>query len=184
MVEGNACNCSCPMWKPTYHATVTKVLQITSWVPMCLLPWAQDKKWIPIGLMGCVHTHLGMPIIEGSPRHIQNVVLKSGEDNWKVEKIGQVVSQTFTPRPKHDEIWAWWALDVSLKSMLEKVWWCRCFEMEPWNWTICCPMSYSNGGRHARVGGGRRSHATLRCCWKRNVLLSIGVKASKRKGHW
>jgi hypothetical protein len=29
--------------------------------------------------------------------------------------------------------------------------------------------------------GGRRTHAIMRCCWKGNVLLSIPVKASRRK---
>jgi hypothetical protein len=43
----------------------TKVSQITSWVFMCSLPWAQRKKWIPIGLMGCVHTNQRILIIEG-----------------------------------------------------------------------------------------------------------------------
>jgi len=38
-------------------------------------------------------------------------------------------------------------------------------------------MSCSNGRRHRQVGGGKRSHATLRCCWKRNALLSIHVDA-------
>jgi hypothetical protein len=33
-------------------------------------------------------------------------------------------------------------------------------------------MSYSNR-RHAQVGGGKRSHATLKCYWKGNALLSI-----------
>jgi len=44
--------------------------------------------------------------------------------------------------------------------------------------------SCSNGGKHTHVGGGRRSHATLTCCWKRNVLLLIHVKVLRRKKHW
>jgi hypothetical protein len=51
-----------------------------------------------------------------------------------------------------------------LENTLERVWWCRRFEMEFWSWTICCSMSCSNGGRHARATSGRRSHVALRCC--------------------
>jgi hypothetical protein len=29
------------------------------------------------------------------------------------------------------------ASSISLKSMLERVWWCKCFEMESWRWTTC-----------------------------------------------
>ncbi len=72
MVEGSACNYSCPTWKPTFPIMATKMLQIASWVFVRLLPWAQCKKRIPIKLMGCVHTHQGIPTIEGygSPNHV------------------------------------------------------------------------------------------------------------------
>jgi hypothetical protein len=50
MAKGSTCNCSQTMCKPTSHAMVTKV-------PMRSLPWAQCKRWIPIGSMGCVHAH-------------------------------------------------------------------------------------------------------------------------------
>jgi hypothetical protein len=75
-VEGNACNYSCPMWKPSFCTMATKVSWIAWWVLVCLLPWAQHKRWIPIGLMGCVHTHRRMPTIEGwvNPSCIQSVV--------------------------------------------------------------------------------------------------------------
>jgi hypothetical protein len=59
MVEGIVCSYFRPMWKLASCAMVTKVSQTTSWVPMCSLPWAQCKKWIPIGSMGCVHTYRG-----------------------------------------------------------------------------------------------------------------------------
>jgi hypothetical protein len=67
---------------------VAKMSQTTSWVPMSSLPWVQHKKWIPVGSMGCVHTHQGRPAIEGcgSPSHIQNVPEKIKEDNQKVRK--------------------------------------------------------------------------------------------------
>jgi hypothetical protein len=166
VVEGNTYNCFRTTWKPTSRAMVAKVLQIASWVLMGLLPWAQRKRWIPIRSMGCVHTHRRMFAIKGwgNQSRVRNVVQKIGEDNWKVGKIGWIVNQAITLGPKHGKIQAWWALDVSLKNMLERVWWCRCFEMEFWSWTICCPMNCSNGGRHKRVGGGRSSHAALRCC--------------------
>jgi hypothetical protein len=75
-------------------------------------------------------------------------------------------------------------IDILLKNMLEKVWWFKCFEMEFWNQTICCPMSYSNKGTHTQVRDGRRSHAILRWCWKGKMLLSTCAKVSKGKGCW
>ncbi len=47
---------------------------------------------------------------------------KMGENNQKVGKIGQAISQTPIPRPEHDKIWAQWDSDVPMNSMLEKVW--------------------------------------------------------------
>jgi hypothetical protein len=161
------------------------VFWITSWVPMCSLPWTQRKRWMPIRSMGCMYTHWKMFAIEGwgSPSRIRNVVEKIGEDNWKVGKIGQGVNQMFAPRLKHDKIWARWALNVPLENMLKMVWWCKCFKMDSWSWTICCPMSCSNGGKHAWACDGKKSHVALRCCWKGNVLFSTRVKALRRKGH-
>jgi hypothetical protein len=166
VIERNACNCFHPTWKPTFRVMATKVLQIASWVLMCLLPWAQHKRWIPIGLMVCVHTHWKMLITKGwgSPSYIWSAVEKNGENNWKVRKIGQVVSQSLALGLKHDKIWAQWALNTSLESMLGKVWWCKPSDMESWNWTICCLMGCSNGGKHAWAKGSGRSHVTLRCC--------------------
>jgi hypothetical protein len=46
---------------------------------------------------------------------------KLGETNQKVGKTSCVVSQTPSPRPKHDKIRAQWVLDVSLENMLERV---------------------------------------------------------------
>jgi hypothetical protein len=71
-----------------------KVLQIASWVLMGLLPWTQRKRWIPIGSMGCVHTHQGMLVIEewGSPSGIWSDVQRIGEDNWKVGRTSQVIN--------------------------------------------------------------------------------------------
>ncbi len=73
--------------------------------------------------MGCVHTHQGMLAIEGwgSPNCIQSVMQKIGKDNKKTEKIGQVISQTFAPKPEHDKIQTRWALDVLSKNMLKRV---------------------------------------------------------------
>jgi hypothetical protein len=58
----------------------TKVLWIGSWILVHSLPWTQHNKWIPIGLMGCVHTHQRIFTIEecGSPSCIQSVVEKWG----------------------------------------------------------------------------------------------------------
>ncbi len=186
VVEGNACNYFRPIWKPAFRPMPIKVSQIASWVLVHSLPWAQCKKWIPIELIGCVHTHQGMHVIEGwsSPSQIQNVVQDNGEDNRTTGKTGRVISQALSPRPKQDKIQARWASDVPSESMLKRVWWCRCFKTKSWSWTICCLMSCSNGRRNPWVGDGRRSHIALRCCWKRNVLLLICAKVSRRKGCW
>jgi len=51
------------------------------------------------------------------------------------------------------------------------------------NRTICCSMNCSKKEKHALARGGRRSHATLRCCWQKKVLFSIHVKTFYMKGH-
>jgi len=45
-------------------------------------------------------------------------------------------------------------------------------------------MSCSKGKKHAHVEGSKKSHATLRCYWKKKVLLSTCANALKKKGHW
>ncbi len=45
-------------------------------------------------------------------------------------------------------------------------------------------MNCSKRKKHVCARGGRKSHATLRCCWQGKVLFSIPIKAFKRKGHW
>jgi hypothetical protein len=56
--------------------------------------------------MGYVHTHQGMLAIEGlgSPSRVRSVMQKTGEDNRKAWKTGQIISQAPAPRPKHDKI--------------------------------------------------------------------------------
>jgi hypothetical protein len=46
-----------------------------------LLPWANVRDGIPIGLMECVHSHQRMPTTEGwgNPNCVQNVVEKNEE---------------------------------------------------------------------------------------------------------
>jgi len=129
VVKGNACNCFCSMWKLASYTMVTKVSQITSWVPVRSLPWAQHKRWIPIGSMECMHAHQKILAIEGlgSLSHIWNDVQKTKENYQKVGKIGRTINQTPALGLKHDRIWAWWASDILLKSMFIKVWWCKCF---------------------------------------------------------
>jgi hypothetical protein len=56
VVKGNGCSCFRPTWKLWSRVMAPKVLQTTSWVFMRSLPWAQCKRWIPIGSLGCVHT--------------------------------------------------------------------------------------------------------------------------------
>jgi hypothetical protein len=50
-----------------------------------------------------------------------------------------------TPRLKHLKIWTQLALGIVSKSMLEKVWWCRCSKMEFLNQIIWCLMNCSKG---------------------------------------
>jgi hypothetical protein len=94
MFEGNTCNYSRPMWKLASYIMATKVLRTTSWVLMCLLPWTQRKKWIPIVSMGCVHMHQRIPIIEGwgNLNHIRTTMEKTREINWKLKKISWIVN--------------------------------------------------------------------------------------------
>jgi hypothetical protein len=47
-------------------------------------------------------------------------VAKIGEDNRKVKKTNQAENEAPAPKPKHDKIWALWALNISLKIMLKK----------------------------------------------------------------
>jgi hypothetical protein len=83
----------------------------------------QRKRWITMGLMGCVHTHQKMFVIEGwgSPGHIRNVVKKTCEGNKKSMKINRTINQAPAPSPEHDKIWAQWALDIPSESMLKNI---------------------------------------------------------------
>jgi hypothetical protein len=56
VAEGSTCNCFCPVWKLAFHATEAKMCWTISWVLVHSLSWALCKRWIPIGLMGCVQT--------------------------------------------------------------------------------------------------------------------------------
>jgi hypothetical protein len=106
MVEGSTCNCYPLTWKPTYHVMVANVSRIGSWVSCAFVVMSACKKWIPIRSMGCMHTYLGIFAIEGwgSPSHVRNAMGKTRENNQKVGKGCQVVSQVFTPRLEHDNI--------------------------------------------------------------------------------
>jgi hypothetical protein len=46
---------------------------------------------------------------------------KIREDNQNIRKTSQIVNQTPTPKLEHDKIEAQWALNIPLKSMLERV---------------------------------------------------------------
>jgi len=132
VAKGNTCSCFHPIWKLASRTMMAKVFWTASWVLVCSLPWAQCKMWIPIRSMGWVCTHQGRPTIEGcgSPSYIWSVMEKIREDKWRVGKIGWAISQVPAPGPKHDNIWAQWASNISSESMLKKVWWCKCFKME------------------------------------------------------
>jgi len=136
--------------------------------------------------MGCVHTHWKILAIEGwgNPNRIRSILEKIREVSWTFRKIGRTINQTPARRSEHDRIQAWLMSEIPSKNMLEKVWWCKCSKMESLNRTIYCPMSCSNKGRHMEARGGRKSHVSLKCWWKRKVLLSIRAKSSKRKGYW
>ncbi len=102
VVKKSSCNCFHPTWKLASRAMAPKVSQIASWVLMRSLSWTQRKKWILVGSMRCVHTDQRMFTIKGwgSLSRVQNVVEKTGENNWKVRKTSWIVSQKPTPRPK------------------------------------------------------------------------------------
>ncbi len=110
MVERNTFNSFWLTWKLASFVMETKMSRIVSWLPMYSLPWVQHKRWIPMGSMGCVHTHKRRLAIEGcdSPRCVWNVVEKIRENNWKVGKIGWTISQTPTLGPKHDTLRCCW----------------------------------------------------------------------------
>jgi hypothetical protein len=96
VAKGSACSCFHPMWKSTSHTMVAKKSWTSSWILVDSLPWVQCKKWIPVRLMGCMHTHQGRLAIErcNSPSGVWNNVRKTREDNWKDKKIYQGMSQT------------------------------------------------------------------------------------------
>jgi hypothetical protein len=79
----HTCSCFQTTWKPTSHVMVPKV-------PMRSLPWAQYKRWIPIGSMGSVHAHWGRPVIEecGSLSHSKTLWKKWGKI---IERLGRLV---------------------------------------------------------------------------------------------
>jgi hypothetical protein len=85
VAKGSTCNYFRPTWKPTFHAMAAKMLQTSSWVPMHLLPLVQCKRWVPIGSMGCVHTHWGKPIIENAEGKVAPEML------WK--KMGKIIER-------------------------------------------------------------------------------------------
>jgi len=89
MDERNTCNFFRPMWKLASCTMMAKVSRTTSWIHVHLLPWEQHKRWIPIGSMGCVHTHQRIPTIEGcgSPNRIRSVAKKIGKNNQKAGKL-------------------------------------------------------------------------------------------------
>jgi hypothetical protein len=130
--------------------------------------------------------HWGILTIEGcdNPIHIWSIVEKDGEDNQKVRNASWTISQMPAPKLEHDHFWAWWVSNTMLENVLERVLWCKRFEMEFWNWTICCLMDYSKEKKHGHVKASRRSQVTLKCCWKWKVLLLTRAKASKRKERW
>jgi hypothetical protein len=114
---------------------------------------------------GGVHMHWKILAIEGcsNPNYVQSVVEKTWENNWNDVNIGWLVNQTITPRLKHDKIWTWWTLSILSKSMLNRVWWYKRYEMKFLRWTICCPICWK-GEKHAHAGSDRKSHGAFRCC--------------------
>jgi hypothetical protein len=52
-----------------------------------------------------MHPKISTIEICGNPSYIRIVVDKDEEDNRKVGKVGSIVNQTLTPRPKHDRFY-------------------------------------------------------------------------------
>jgi len=184
-VEKNTCNYSCPTWKLASCTMAAKVSWITSWAPVHSMPWAQHKRWISIRLMACVHTHWGIHNVEGwgNPSHVRNVVENTKEDNQKVGKINQVISQTSIPRLEHDKI-----RHDGLQIFRQKACWKGYDGVGILRWNLEVESFVTRWivqmEKNTLAGGGERSHVALRCCWKQNLLLLTHVKASRRKGCW
>ncbi len=72
--------------------------------------------------MGCVQMHQKIPRIEGwgNPSRVWCAMEKIGKNNWKARKTSRTINQVPTLGLKHDKIWAWWALNISLENMLFK----------------------------------------------------------------
>jgi hypothetical protein len=90
VLNGSACSCSCPMWKPRFCAMTTNVSQITLWVIVRSLPWVQRKRWIHRA-NGCVHTHWGKLTIEGC-----DLILATSKALWRalgniIKRLGRLV---------------------------------------------------------------------------------------------
>ncbi len=83
MVEGSACSCYHPTWKPTSRIMATKMSRIISYVHVRSLPWAQCKRWIPVGSMGFGHIHRRRLAIErcGNLNCVRSTVEKIRENN-------------------------------------------------------------------------------------------------------
>ncbi len=122
VVEWNTSNFFHPTWKPAFCAKEAKMFWIASCVPMCSLPWVQCKRWMPVGSMGCVHTHQGRHVIGGcgSLNYVQSDVKKIGQNNQKVRKVSRAISEMLALGPEHDKIQAWWASSIVSKNMLKK----------------------------------------------------------------
>jgi hypothetical protein len=67
--------------------------------------------------------HRRICIIEGcdNPSRIQSTMEKDGENNQKVGKASQAISQTFSSKSEHDKTQTQWISNNLSKSMLERI---------------------------------------------------------------
>jgi len=85
VVEGSACNCFCPMWKPIFHTMATKVSRTTSWVPCAHCHGHNIKGAYPYGQWD-VCTHIG-----GSLQLKDMVIQTTFETLWR--KVGKIIKR-------------------------------------------------------------------------------------------
>jgi len=98
---------------------IPKSMKCDSWASFLAHKFCKPK----VKVVTCVHVHRRICIIEGcdNPSCIQSTMEKDGENNQKVGKVSQTISQTSALRPKHDKIQTQWISNNLSKSMLERI---------------------------------------------------------------
>ncbi len=152
------------MWKIFFQANM---LRITSCVLVHSSSWAHNKRQMSIKgqWVRCKHNEENMQSKDGG-------VWTKSKTSWKfLSKVIETWDDMYCkpcvcPKPKYDKMWVWCALNISSKSTIKKVWWCKCFKMKFWSWYICWPIGCSNK-KGIRVEGGKG-------CWSFSSIVGKG----------